>query len=80
MFIVYVLYSITYDKIYIGYSSNPAARLLSHNTLAKKGWSIKYRPCEVLYKEVYDTKKQAMEREKELKSAKGRIFIRSLIK
>jgi putative endonuclease len=80
MFIVYVLYSITYDKIYIGYSSNLAARLLSHNTLAKKGWTIKYRPWEVLYKEVYDTKKQAMEREKELKSAKGRIFIRSLIK
>jgi putative endonuclease len=80
MFIVYVLYSITYDKIYIGYSSNLAARLLSHNTLAKKGWTIKYRPWEVLYKEVYDTKKQAMEREKELKSAKGRAFIRSLIK
>jgi putative endonuclease len=80
MFIVYVLYSITYDKIYIGYSSNPAARLLSHNTLAKKGWTIKYRPWEVLYKEVYDTKKQAMEREKELKIAKGRAFIRSLIK
>jgi len=41
MFTVYVLYSDDYDKIYIGYTSNLKQRLLSHNKLGKKGWTIK---------------------------------------
>ncbi|MEX2479157.1 MAG: GIY-YIG nuclease family protein [Gracilimonas sp.] len=41
---VYALYSPTYEKIYIGYTSNLEQRLLSHNKLGKKGWTVKYRP------------------------------------
>jgi lysylphosphatidylglycerol synthetase-like protein (DUF2156 family) len=37
MFTVYVLYSVGFEKIYIGYSSNLNERLKSHNELAQKG-------------------------------------------
>ncbi|MGD1843957.1 MAG: GIY-YIG nuclease family protein, partial [Salibacteraceae bacterium] len=47
MFIVYALYSSSHDKIYVGYSSNLQERLRSHNELAKKGWTVRYRPWEV---------------------------------
>ena len=79
MYNVYVLYSVKYDKIYIGYTSDLKQRLLSHNKLASKGWTVKYRPWELIYKEEYSEKSDAMKREKELKSHRGRDFIRSLI-
>jgi putative endonuclease len=79
MYTVYVLYSESYNKIYIGFTSDLKARLLSHNELATKGWTIKYRPWKLIYSEEYQDKKDAMKREKELKSYEGRIFIRNKI-
>ena len=80
MFTVYVLFSEKYNKIYIGFTSDIEERMLSHNTFGTKGWTIKFRPWILVYKEEYQTKKEAMTREKQLKSAKGREFIRSLIR
>ena len=79
MFTVYVLYSEKYDKLYIGYTSDLKQRLLSHNELARKGWTVKYRPWKLIYSEELIDKSAAMNREKELKSHKGRDFLRSLI-
>ncbi len=64
MFTVYVLYSQNFDKIYIGYTSDLTNRLLSHNKLATKGWAIKYRPWELIYKEEFSDKSSAMKRER----------------
>ena len=80
MFTVYVLYSKDFDKIYIGFTSDLEQRLLSHNELGKKGWTIKFRPWQLIYKEEYSEKSDAMKREKQLKTATGRNFIWSLIK
>lgn len=79
MFTVYVLYSKDFNKIYIGFTSNIEQRLLSHNELGKKGWTIKFRPWHLIYQEQYDEKSDAMKREKQLKSATGRNFIWSII-
>ena len=79
MYIVYVLYSQQYDKIYIGYTSNLEERLKSHNELGKKGWTIRFRPWVVVHTEAFGSKAEAVQREKQLKSAKGRQFIRNLI-
>lgn len=79
MFTVYVLYSEKYNKIYIGFTSDIEKRMLSNNTLGTKGWTIKFRPWTLVYTEKYQTKKEAMSREKQLKPAKGREFIRSFI-
>ena len=80
LYTVYILYSAEFNKIYIGYTSNLIKRIQSHNQLAKKGWTFKFRPWEVIYCEYFSTKPGAMKREKELKSAKHRSWIREKIK
>ncbi|HNV29241.1 MAG TPA: GIY-YIG nuclease family protein [Cyclobacteriaceae bacterium] len=80
MFTVYALYSETHQKIYIGYTSDLIARIASHNSLSDKGYTRKFRPWKVIYSEEIQSKADAMRREKQLKSAKGREFIWNLIK
>ena len=79
MYTVYVLHSKRYDKIYIGFTTDLKARLRSHNELATKGWTIRYRPWEVVHTEEYEIKSEAMRRERALKSHGGRDFIREMI-
>ena len=79
MYTTYVLYSVKYDKMYIGMTSDLTDRLQSHNELATKGYTIKYRPWQVVYTEIFTTKLEALRREKELKSSRGRVFIREHI-
>ena len=79
-FYTYALYSESHDKIYIGYSTDPGKRLNSHNSQINRGWTSKYKPWKLVYKEEFESKKNAMLGEKHLKTAKGRKFIRSLIK
>jgi putative endonuclease len=78
-FIVYALFSKKSEKIYIGYTSDITQRLMSHNILAIKGWTIKFRPWIIIYSETFENKADAMRREKELKSSRGRAFIRNII-
>jgi putative endonuclease len=78
-FHVYVLHSARLNKIYIGFTSDLNARLLSHNELATKGWTIRFRPWSLIYSEPFATKAEARRREKELKSAVGRNYIRERI-
>ena len=73
MFTVYVLYSSNHDKIYVGFTSSLEERLRSHNELASKGWTIRYRPWVVIHTEVFSEKSEATRREKALKSSRGRL-------
>ena len=75
MFTVYVLYSESFDKIYIGFTSNLEQRFLSHNELGKKGWTIKFRPWKIIHTEEFESKTEALKREKQLKSSRGRAWI-----
>lgn len=67
-FVVYILFSSKFDKIYIGYTSNLIQRFYSHNFLSKKGYTVRYRPWEVIHVEFLMLKKQAINREKHLKT------------
>lgn len=80
MFTVYVLYSKAFNKIYVGYTADITNRLLSHNELATHGYTMRYRPWIIAFTETFDTKKEALIREKQLKSGKGREFIWGFIK
>ena len=75
----YVIYAPRFDKIYIGISENPANRLIAHNHPKNKGYTKKFHPWIIIHIEKFDTKKEAMTREKQLKSHQGRNFIRKLI-
>ncbi len=79
MYTVYVLHSPTHQKIYIGYTSNFEQRMISHNELGKKGWTVKFRPWVIVFTETFDSKKQAMLREKQLKNASNRRKIWDII-
>ena len=79
MYFVYVLYSEAFNKIYIGSSSDIKARLNSHNDPRNRGWTSRYRPWVIIHSEEFQSKHDSLLREKQLKSAKGRDFIRSLI-
>ena len=79
LFYTYAIYSEAFDKIYIGYSSDVEKRVQNHNSKINRGWTSKYQPWKLVYTEKFNTKKEAMTREKQLKSANGREFIRKLI-
>ncbi|WP_433833366.1 GIY-YIG nuclease family protein [Flavobacterium anhuiense] len=78
-FVVYVLFSEKFSKTYIGFTSNLIERFKSHNQLATKGYTLKFRPWKVIHVEFFDSKSEAMKREKYLKTGIGREFIKNLI-
>ena len=75
---VYILKSQKNDKYYIGSSENPERRLHYHNTI-EKGFTSRYRPWEIVYKNEYETKEQARITERKIKSWKSRKMIERLI-
>ena len=78
-FVVYLLYSENFNKTYTGFTSNLIERFKSHNFLGTKGYTLKFRPWKVVYVEFYNSKSDAMNREKYLKSGVGREFIQNII-
>ena len=74
MYFVYILYSERSDRYYIGHTADLAARLHEHN--AGRVRSTKgYRPWNIMYQEVFDTKQNAFRRERQIKSYKhGEVF------
>ena len=78
-YVVYVLYSEKYDRLYIGFTSNLIERMKSHNILGKGGYTSRFRPWFVVYLEFFEEKADSLKREKQLKTSGGRTFIRSKI-
>ena len=78
LYTVYILFSPSHDKIYIGYTSNLLVRFKSHNEFGKD-WTAKFRPWVVIFCEYYENKKETMHREKQLKGGQGRSWIRKKI-
>jgi len=76
MYYTYVLYSEKFDRIYIGQTHDLNVRLERHNNGLV--FSTKpYLPWELIYHETFETRRESMRREKELKTHKGRDFIRN---
>jgi putative endonuclease len=77
IYTVYILFSTNFQKHYTGFTSNLEQRILSHNELGKD-WTAKYRPWKIIYTKEFESKKEAMEYEKWLKSVVGRAFIKTI--
>jgi len=84
MYYVYAIKNAQRDKIYIGQTKNLEKRLKRHNRqLPSKTKSYTYKNAgewELFYKETLPTRKGALKREKELKSYRGREYIKKLLK
>jgi len=77
-FTVYVIESTQTDFYYIGQTNNLSRRLSRHNE--NQVTSTKGRgPFEVVLSERYDTRSEAMQRERELKSGQGREWLKKNI-
>ncbi|SEF65829.1 putative endonuclease [Halpernia humi] len=79
-FVVYVLYSEKYDKYYTGFTSSLIERFYSHNNFSNKGFTKKFRPWIVVYVEFFESKIEALNREKYLKSGHGRNYLKLILK
>ena len=74
MFTVYVIYSHKHNKIYIGQTCDIKNRLDEHNS-DLSNHTKKFIPWKIIYTEEYQSRAEAMKREKQLKSSRGRSFI-----
>ena len=77
MYTVYILYSFVHDRTYTGYTTDLIQRFYSHNKYNNTDWTKKYRPWVVIHFEVFEEKKEAIKREQQLKSGKGRDWIKA---
>ena len=79
-FLVYVLFSEVHNKIYVGQTHNLENRLQMHNSPENEGWTRTWQPWRLIYQEELSSRSEALKREKELKSYRGREFIREMLK
>ena len=83
MFTVYVLKSESTDKIYIGQTAYKEIRLKRHNKelfYNPKGFTAKNMgPWKIVYEETFETRIEALKRERYLKSHVGRDYIRKIL-
>jgi putative endonuclease len=77
MFYCYILKSKVDGSLYKGQTENLEVRLNQHNA-GKSEYTSKKIPWELVYFEKFDTREEALNREKYFKSAAGRRFINKL--
>jgi len=77
MYYVYILFSQSIRKRYIGSTSNLKERLKEHNS-GKSNFSRKGPPWRLIYYEAFLNKKDALREETFLKSGKGRERLKYL--
>ena len=77
---VYVIYNSSQRKTYVGHTSSLPHRLAQHNS-GLSTWTAKYPGTwDLIHQESFDSRSDAMRREKQLKTGGGRCFIQSLVK
>lgn len=75
MFTVYVLKSLRNSKRYVGSTSKEAAVRLEDHKNGSNQWTRQNGPFELLFQEHYNTKQEALKRERFLKSGQGRKWL-----
>ena len=78
MYYIYIIKSISYSNRYIGSSKDITKRLTEHNQ-GKCRYTQGRKPWKLIYQESFANRSQAMQREKFLKSGKGREFLDKIL-
>ena len=78
MYYVYVLKSKISRKSYVGFTNNLNKRLAEHNN-GKSNYTSKNKPWEIVHMEKFRDKTDAIKKEKYLKSAAGRRYLKKNI-
>lgn len=78
-FYVYILRSLNYDFLYVGFTLDLRRRFKEHNN--KEGLSTKhYAPFELIHYEAYRNEKDAKRREEYLKTTKGKTTLKTMLR
>ncbi|CAN5198726.1 hypothetical protein BH09PAT1_BH09PAT1_5350 [soil metagenome] len=81
MWFVYALYNLIEKKIYIGETGNIERRLIEHNDKKGNHFTAKIKGTwKLIYQEEVENRHDALIREKQLKSYKGREVVKIFIK
>lgn len=81
MYVVYAIYNRLLDKVYIGQTSDIYKRIKEHNLHTFAGFTSRFEgKWELIFKESVATRSEALKREKQLKSYRGREFIKTHIR
>lgn len=75
---VYIIYSITVDKFYIGYTENLEQRIANHQ-VGLGNWTKNKGPWVLKYYETFDTVREGLQREIQLKKARNRKYFNWLV-
>ncbi|XVJ65351.1 MAG: GIY-YIG nuclease family protein [Lacibacter sp.] len=79
MYTVYILYSATLDRYYVGFTSQSVHDRLQKHLGSHSGFTSKVKDWKIVFSESHQTKQDATQREKEIKSWKSRRKIEELI-
>ena len=80
MFYIYILYSVSADKFYIGHSNDPDRRMVKHNTTDFNTFTKKWRPWKLVYSfPVSPDRGDALKIERFIKQQKSRKLIEKII-
>ena len=76
---LYILYSATLDKFYIGHTEQlPEERLTKHLT-NHSGFTANAKDWQIVYQHAYDSKSAAYAEERRIKKSKSKTVIKKLI-
>jgi putative endonuclease len=78
MYYVYVIRS-EESRHYIGYTKDIEKRIAQHNSKSYKGWTKRFHNWELIYSESYETRLEAIKREREIKKMRGGSSFKKLI-
>ena len=78
MYTLYILHSKSLDRYYVGYTNDLERRLGEHNRIKGK-YTDSGIPWTLVYTESFKLKRDAMIREKFIKSRKSKLYIIELI-
>ncbi len=77
MFTVYAVYNQDVNKLYIGQTSDLQRRIFEHNQKLGNHFTARYQgEWKLIYSESAATRSESLKREKQLKTFKGREFIK----
>jgi len=78
MYYVYALVNNSHSRIYVGITNKPNLRLIAHNSKQVKSTRY-YVPWKRFYLKAVNSRQEARDLEKKLKSGQGKEYLKSIM-
>ncbi|MEX0982430.1 MAG: GIY-YIG nuclease family protein [Bacteroidales bacterium] len=74
---VYVLYSPSFNKLFIGLTTGLGDSMVSHNGAGDDDWTNAFKPWTLIHMELFNDETEALLRKTYLESQDGLAYVRS---